>query len=153
MLERTLPPFSALPFLALLTACALLTPVQAQTETQPRIRVLATAPLFNLGQARVGEARLEQEGTRRYLHVTGAGNVAGTALELLLSDSKTALELGDHRGPGPRAVWAGLIEQAEVRLELPLALNLATLNTVWVWCPAVKLPAARGRWTLTPAVK
>jgi len=121
--------------------------------SRAKITVLATAQLFNLGKARVGEARLEQQGTHRYLHVTGAENVAGTALELLLSESVAALKVGDHSGPGTRAVRAGLLEKAEVRLELSPPLNLSNLHTVWVWCPAVKLPAARGIWTLTPTVK
>jgi len=148
MLERNLLPFSAT-----LTALVLFAPIQAQSETKPKITVLATAQLFNLGKARVGEARLEREGTQRYLRVTGARNVAGTALELLLSGSGAALKVGDHGGPGAKAVRAGLLEKAEVRLELPPTLNLFSLHTVWVWCPAVKLPAARGLWMPTPAVR
>ncbi len=140
-----------LPLTLVLTAFTLIAPVQA--ETSPRVTVLATAQLFNLGNAQVGEARLEGEGTHRYLHVLGAANVAGTALELMLSESKAALKLGDHSGPGAKAVRAGLLEKAEVRFELPATLNVGTLNTVWVWCKAVKLPAARGLWVFEGTVK
>ncbi|WP_425148579.1 hypothetical protein [Deinococcus sp.] len=115
----------------------------ATASARSDLTVLARAPLLDLEGATVGQVTLERQAGRSFLHVRDAGKAAGATLELLLSASRSPLKAGDHGGPGPSFVRAGLFNRSEVRYTLPDALDLTRFQTVWVWCPAVKLPAAR----------
>ena len=107
------------------------------------LALLARAPLIGLTGAVVGEVRVERREDRTWLHLLGAGRVAGPTLDLLLSPSARPLRQGDHGGPGPGAVRVGSLDRAEVRLLLMEGADLRRTRTLWLWCPAVR---ARLRW-------
>ncbi|THF66738.1 hypothetical protein E7T06_20510 [Deinococcus sp. Arct2-2] len=128
---------------SLLAAALLLLPSVAQTTPVPSKTVLASGPLLNLDGQEVGQVHLEQQDGRVYVQVRGAGRAAGANLELLVSASSRALRAGDHGGPGQGAIRISSIQRGDVRSLLPATLLPSSVRSVWVWCPAVKLPSAR----------
>ena len=132
----------------LIVAAAMTLPASAHAHRVPAVTVVSSGALRDLNGAEVGRVSIEQQGGQVYLHVTGAAKAVGATLEVLVSDSQRSLIAGDHTGPGPQAVQAGLIERSEVRYRLPASVRPGSLRSVWIWCPSVR--AASARATLTP---